>query len=299
MLEIKNVSKSFGKKKVLDNICLKVGDMSIHGLVGYNGAGKTTLFKIITDVYSRDGGEVYLKGEDVHDNEGAKSRIFYVPDDLFFMTGASMKKMAAFYKGYYPRFDMKTFERLAEMFSLDINAKVGGFSKGMQRQTEIILALAAKPDLILLDESFDGLDPAKRNLMKKLLTEFIAETNSSVVISSHNLKELADMCDHIALMNGNAISLDISVDDMAEKKFKVRLAFKDEVGDEVLEACGLTKISRDGKIISAKLNGDVEECERKIEVLSPLLFDKIPLTLEEVFLEEMEDRDYDFKELFS
>lgn len=299
MLEIKNISKSFGKKKVLDNICLKVEDMSIHGLVGYNGAGKTTLFKIITDVYSKDSGDVLLKGESVHDNEGAKARIFYVPDDLFFMTGASMKKMAAFYSGYYPRFDMKTFERLAEMFSLDINAKIGGFSKGMQRQTEIIFALSAKPDLILLDESFDGLDPAKRNLMKKLLTEFIAETNSSVIISSHNLKELADMCDRIALMNGNSISLNISVDDMAETRFKIRLAFKDEISDEVLEACGLSKIRRDGKIISAKLNGNVEECLAKIEALSPILFDKIPLTLEEVFLEEMEDRDYDFKELFS
>lgn len=299
MLEVKNISKSFGKKKVLDNICMKVGDMSIYGLVGYNGAGKTTLFKIITDVYSKDGGDVYLKGESVADNENAKSRIFYVPDDLFFMTGANMKKMAQFYSGYYPRFDMKTFERLADMFSLDTKAKVGGFSKGMQRQTEIILALSAKPDLILLDESFDGLDPAKRNLMKKLLTEFISETNSSVIISSHNLNELADMCDHIALMNGNKISLDVSVNDIAEENVKLRLAFKSEVPDEVLESCGLRKIHRDGKIISAKLVGDADECEKKLEAYEPIMFEKLPMTLEEVFLEEMEDREYDFKELFS
>lgn len=299
MLEVRNVSKAFEKKSVLDEICLKVGDMSIYGLVGYNGAGKTTLFKIITDVYARDKGEVLLKGEEVHDNEGAKARIFYVPDDLFFMTGSSMKKMAEFYSGYYPRFDMKTFERLADMFSLDIKAKVGGFSKGMQRQTEIILALSAKPDLILLDESFDGLDPAKRNLMKKLLTEFISETGSSVIISSHNLNELADMCDHIALMNGNKISLDVSVNDIAEEKIKVRLAFKEEISDDVLEGCGLTKIRRDGKIISAKVNGNISECEEKLNAYSPLMFDKIPMTLEEVFLEEMEVREYDFKELFS
>lgn len=299
MLEVKNISKSFGKKKVLDNICMKVGDMSIYGLVGYNGAGKTTLFKIITDVYSKDGGDVYLKGESVADNENAKSRIFYVPDDLFFMTGANMKKMAQFYSGYYPRFDMKTFERLADMFSLDTKAKVGSFSKGMQRQTEIILALSAKPDLILLDESFDGLDPAKRNLMKKLLTEFISETNSSVIISSHNLNELADMCDHIALMNGNKISLDVSVNDIAEENVKLRLAFKSEVPDEVLESCGLRKIHRDGKIISAKLVGDADECEKKLEAYEPIMFEKLPMTLEEVFLEEMEDREYDFKELFS
>lgn len=299
MLEVKNISKSFGKKKVLDNICMKVGDMSIYGLVGYNGAGKTTFFKIITDVYSKDGGDVYLKGESVADNENAKSRIFYVPDDLFFMTGANMKKMAQFYSGYYPRFDMKTFERLADMFSLDTKAKVGSFSKGMQRQTEIILALSAKPDLILLDESFDGLDPAKRNLMKKLLTEFISETNSSVIISSHNLNELADMCDHIALMNGNKISLDVSVNDIAEENVKLRLAFKSEVPDEVLESCGLRKIHRDGKIISAKLVGDADECEKKLEAYEPIMFEKLPMTLEEVFLEEMEDREYDFKELFS
>lgn len=299
MLEVKNISKSFGKKRVLDNICMKVGDMSIYGLVGYNGAGKTTLFKVITDVYSKDSGDVYLKGESVADNENAKSRIFYVPDDLFFMTGANMKKMAQFYSGYYPRFDMKTFERLADMFSLDIKAKVGGFSKGMQRQTEIILALSAKPDLILLDESFDGLDPAKRNLMKKLLTEFISETNSSVIISSHNLNELADMCDHIALMNGNKISLDVSVNDIAEENVKLRLAFKGDVSDEELESCGLRKIHRDGKIISAKLVGDTDECEKKLEAFEPIMFEKLPMTLEEIFLEEMEDREYDFKELFS
>lgn len=299
MLEVKNISKSFGKKRVLDNICMKVGDMSIYGLVGYNGAGKTTLFKVITDVYSKDSGDVYLKGESVADNENAKSRIFYVPDDLFFMTGANMKKMAQFYSGYYPRFDMKTFERLADMFSLDTKAKVGSFSKGMQRQTEIILALSAKPDLILLDESFDGLDPAKRNLMKKLLTEFISETNSSVIISSHNLNELADMCDHIALMNGNKISLDVSVNDIAEENVKLRLAFKGDVSDEELESCGLRKIHRDGKIISAKLVGDTDECEKKLEALEPIMFEKLPMTLEEIFLEEMEDREYDFKELFS
>lgn len=299
MLEVRNVCKSFGKKNVLDNICLKVGDTSIYGLVGYNGAGKTTLFKIITDVYSRDSGDILLKGEDVYDNAGAKSRIFYVPDDLFFMIGSNLKKMAKFYQGYYPRFDMKTFERLIDMFSLDPKAKIAGFSKGMQRQAEIILALSAKPDLILMDESFDGLDPAKRNLMRNLLTEFISETGSSVVISSHNLNELADMCDHIALMNGNKISLDVSVNDIAEEKIKLRLAFKDDISDEVLKSCGLKKIRRDGKIINAKLDGDITECEKKLNAYSPLMFDKIPMTLEEVFLEEMEDRDYDFKELFS
>lgn len=299
MLEVKNVNKTFGKKNVLKDVNLKVEKMSIHGLIGYNGAGKTTLLKIIAGVYEKDSGEINFCGEPLWDNEKMKQKIFYVPDDIYFRTATTMKKMAKFYEGYYPNFDMNTFNKLSEIFGLNVNAKVNGFSKGMQRQAELILGLSAKPDLLLLDESFDGLDPAKRHLTKDILLEYMAERNASVIISSHNLRELTDMCDHLALMNGNKISLDVSVQEISEQRFKVRLAFKEDVSDDELTLAGLTNIERDGKIITAKINSNADETIKSIELLQPVLFEKIPLTLEEIFLEEMEDKSYDLKEIFS
>lgn len=299
MLEISNLNKSFGKKNVLKDVNLKVDEMSIYGLIGYNGAGKTTLLKIIAGVYAKDGGEIKFCGEDLYDNEKMKQRIFYMPDDLYFRMGTTMLKMAKFYEGYYPNFDMNTFMKLSELFGLNIKARVNGFSKGMQRQAELIFGLSAKPDLLLLDESFDGLDPAKRNLTKKLLLEFMAERKSSVIISSHNLKELTDMCDHLALMNGNKISLDVSVDEINEQRFKIRIVFAEDVSDDTLYAIGLSKIERDGKIITAKIETNAEQIIKDIEEMQPVLFEKIPLTLEEIFLEEMEDKSYDLKEIFT
>lgn len=297
MLQVKNVEKSFGKKLVLDRVSLTVDNTSVHGLVGYNGAGKTTLLKIITDVYSRDGGEVLFNGEEVNDNPVMKQKIFYVPDDLFFKTGTTMKKMADFYAGFYPEFDFNTFEKLTKLFGLDKNAKIHGFSKGMQRQAEMILGLSAKPELMLLDESFDGLDPAKRNLMKKLLLEYIVERNASVLISSHNLKELADMCDHIALMNGNKIEFDISVDDDSDS-YTLRLVFGEEIGDKELEGCGLKNIKRDGKIITAGFDGEIEDIESRLSQYKLILFETKQKTLEEIFLEKMGGNDYDISEIF-
>lgn len=299
MLEISNLNKSFGKKNVLKDVNLKVDEMSIYGLIGYNGAGKTTLLKIIAGVYSKDGGEIKLCGEDLNDNEKMKQKLFYMPDDLYFRTGTTMLGMAKFYAGYYPNFDMNTFRKLSELFGLNIKARVSGFSKGMKRQAEIILGLSAKPDLLLLDESFDGLDPAKRNLAKKLLLEFMVERNASVIISSHNLKELTDMCDHLALMNGNKISFDVSVDEISDQRFKIRLIFAEDVSDDTLSAAGISKIERDGKIITAKIETNAEQIIKDIEEMQPILFEKIPLTLEEIFLEEMEDKSYDLKEIFA
>ncbi len=298
MLEIRNVSKSFGKKKVLDGVNLTVGEMSVYGLIGYNGAGKTTLLKMITDVYKRDDGEILFNGEDLANNAGMKEKIFYVPDDLFFKVGSTMKSMAKFYAGYYPNFDMETFRKLTELFGLNEKAKIHSFSKGMQRQAEMILGLSAKPDLLLLDESFDGLDPSKRNLMKKLLLEFMAERNAAVLISSHNLKELADMCDHIALMNGNKIELDVSVDDATLKRLKVRLVFSDDVTDEFLTGCGFYDIDRDGKIINASFDGTEDEAREGLGQTEPILFETKRKTLEEIFIDKMGGTDYDLEEIF-
>ena len=184
MIDIVNVTKRFGKFTALSGMNLSVGCSSIYGLVGYNGAGKTTLLKTVSGVYKPEEGEVRIGGENIFDNAKMKQRLFYVPDDLYFQPYASMEKMARFYKGYYPKFSDKTFQNLTKVFGLDSSKRINGFSKGMQRQAEFVLGMSAHPDVLLLDESFDGLDPAKRSLSKQLLVEYMAEKEVSIIVSS-------------------------------------------------------------------------------------------------------------------
>jgi ABC-2 type transport system ATP-binding protein len=299
MIEINNIVKSFGDFTAINDLSIKVKDSSIYGLVGYNGAGKTTLLKIIAGVYLPDSGSIKLDNVDVIKYPKIKQEMFYVPDDLYFNIGANMKSMARYYKGYYPKFCMETFYKLTELFGLSLNKRISGFSKGMQRQAEIILGLSTLPKAILLDESFDGLDPAKRNLTKKILVDYMAEKDCSIIISSHNLHELADMCDHVALINGQTVAMNCSVDDMNGSRCKFRLVFNEDVDKEAFQGINIKNYSKDGKIITITVSDNVEKAKEKIEAMSPVLIEEFPLTLEEIFLEEMEDTDYEFNKIFS
>lgn len=299
MIKIKNITKSFDEYTAIDDLSFEVGNSSIYGLVGYNGAGKTTLLKVIAGVYLPDSGTVELDGVNLFTNPEAKQDLFYVPDELYFGVAATMKSMAKYYKQYYPKFSMETFERLAGLFGLDITKRISGFSKGMQRQAEMVLGLSTMPKVILLDESFDGLDPAKRNLTKRLLLDYMAEKECSVIISSHNLHELADMCDHIALINGQKIAINCAVDDMNGSRCKFRLAFADFVGEELFKGIDYKNFKLDGKLVTFTVSKDVELAEKLIEKLNPAIVEKFPLSLEEIFLEEMEDTEYDFEKIFS
>lgn len=300
MIEISNITKKFDDFTAIEDLSFNVGDCSIYGLVGYNGAGKTTLLKIIAGVYRQDGGTVKIDGVDTLKNPHIKEEMFYVPDDLYFGIGATMESMAKFYKGYYPKFCMETFKKLSELFGLNTKKRLFGFSKGMQRQAEMVLALSSMPKVILLDECFDGLDPAKRNLTKKLLLDYMAEKQCSVIISSHNLHELADMCDHIALINGKKIALNCAVDDMNGTRCKFRLIFKEDRDRDDFNAIdGIKNFKKDGKIITFTVSSKAEQARGIINAMSPLMVEEFPLTLEEIFLEEMEDTDYDFEEIFS
>lgn len=271
---------------------------SVYGLVGYNGAGKTTLLKTVAGIYRADGGSVTVDGVDVFDSADVKRRMFYVPDDLYFNYNSSIEKMAKFYAGYYPKFSFETLDKLCGVFKLDKTARINSFSKGMQRQAAMILGMSTLPEILLLDESFDGLDPAKRNLMNNMLIEYAADRECSIIVSSHNLHELTDICDHIALINGKRIVLDCSVDDISASRCKFRVVFADEKSREDFADFDIKRFDKDGKIVTLSLGGDPEENEKKLNAMSPLLVEKYPLTLEEIFLEEMEDTDYDFKEIF-
>lgn len=298
MIEIREVTKKYGKFTAVDKLSMTVDKGSVYGLVGYNGAGKTTLLKTVAGIYRADGGSVTVDGVDVFDSADVKRRMFYVPDDLYFNYNSSIEKMAKFYAGYYPKFSFETLEKLCGVFKLDKTARINSFSKGMQRQAAMILGMSTLPEILLLDESFDGLDPAKRSLMNNMLIEYAADRECSIIVSSHNLHELTDICDHIALINGKRIVLDCSVDDISASRCKFRVVFADEKSREDFADFDIKRFDKDGKIVTLSLGGDPEENEKKLNAMSPLLVEKYPLMLEEIFLEEMEDTDYDFKEIF-
>lgn len=298
MIEIREVTKKYGKFTAVDKLSMTVDKGSVYGLVGYNGAGKTTLLKTVAGIYRADGGSVTVDGVDVFDSADVKRRMFYVPDDLYFNYNSSIEKMAKFYAGYYPKFSFETLDKLCGVFKLDKTARINSFSKGMQRQAAMILGMSTLPEILLLDESFDGLDPAKRSLMNNMLIEYAADRECSIIVSSHNLHELTDICDHIALINGKRIVLDCSVDDISASRCKFRAVFADEKSREDFTDFNIKRFDKDGKIVTLSLGGDPEENEKKLNAMSPLLVEKYPLTLEEIFLEEMEDTDYDFKEIF-
>lgn len=298
MIEIREVTKKYGKFTAVDKLSMTVDKGSVYGLVGYNGAGKTTLLKTVAGIYRADGGSVTVDGVDVFDSADVKRRMFYVPDDLYFNYNSSIEKMAKFYAGYYPKFSFETLDKLCGVFKLDKTARINSFSKGMQRQAAMILGMSTLPEILLLDESFDGLDPAKRSLMNNMLIEYAADRECSIIVSSHNLHELTDICDHIALINGKRIVLDCSVDDIGASRCKFRAVFADEKSREDFADFNIKRFDKDGKIVTLSLGGDPEENEKKLNAMSPLLVEKYPLTLEEIFLEEMEDTDYDFKEIF-
>ncbi|HOO26005.1 MAG TPA: ABC transporter ATP-binding protein [Clostridiales bacterium] len=299
MIDVINVTKKYGDFTAISDLSFKVNKASIYGLVGYNGAGKTTLLKVISGVFKPEGGKVEIFGENVYENPAVKQRLFYVPDDLYFRPYASMEKMARFYKGYYPKFSESTFNNLAEVFELDKSKRINGFSKGMQRQAELVLGLATHPDILLLDESFDGLDPAKRNVVKKLVLEYVAEKECTVIISSHNLHELGDLCDNIGLINGKKIVLDASVDELSKGRKRYRLVFDRDVIAEDFAGLEIKKFAKDGKIVSFSVSGDLDAAEAKIREMNPILIESFPLSVEEIFLEEMEGTGYDFSKIFS
>ena len=298
MIEINNVTKRFGDFTAIENMSFKVENGSVYGLVGYNGAGKTTLLKTIADVYRADGGSVTLDGKKIKDSKEEKERIFYVPDDIYFVANSTMDKMAQFYAGFYPKFNFETYNKLVEVFGLNPKKRLNGFSKGMQRQAEMVLAMSTRPDVLLLDESFDGLDPAKRALMRELIIEYASETGASVIISSHNLHELENMCDHVGLINGKKLVINTSVDDMSASVCKFRVIFNDKRDKEDFTGFDIKDFKRDGKIITMVIAGDYDQVEEKLSDMAPLLLEKYPLTLEEIFLNEMEDKNYDITKIF-
>ena len=206
--------------------------------------------------------------------------------------------MAAFYSGYYPTWSADTYHKLLELFDLEEKTRIQRFSKGMQRQAYLAIALACQPHYLLLDETFDGLDPSKRNLVRRILMEYIAEKEACVLLASHNLPELENLCDHIVILNEKKVAFDCSMDDIGRDIRKYRLVFRQPVKEEQFHGLDYRRFSQDGGVISLMIRGDEETAEAALRALEPVLLESFPLSLEEVFLYEMEEKRYDLTGLF-
>lgn len=296
MIEIKNLTKKYGSFTAIEDISFTVDESSIYGLVGYNGAGKTTLLKTAAGILKADGGEILFDGENIFDNGLVRSNLLYVPDEAYFIKGASLERMGKFYKDYYPNFSSKVFKNMTEAMGLDPKKNLGSFSKGMQRQAVVILALSTMPKYMLLDEVFDGIDPHKRNLCKKIFLEYMAETGCSIIMSSHNLQEISDLCDHVALINGKKLAMNVSVDDASNAYVKYRLIFDRDIDKSIFDGIENKGINIDNKFATIIVPSDFND--NRLASLRPIHMDSVTLSLEEVFLNEMEDKDYDISKIF-
>ena len=298
MIEFVNVTKKFGDFTAVEDISFRVEPSSIYGLIGYNGAGKTTLLKTAAGIYKAEEGQVLLDGVPVFDNDTVRKDLFYIPDDLYFPMNASIYSMADFYADYHPSFSKKTLKNLLEVYGLDGKKKIRGFSKGMQRQAELILALASRPKYLLLDETFDGLDPQKKEITRKLFIEYIAESDCSLIISSHNLSELADLCDNVGLINGKKLTMDCSVYDISQNYSKLRLIFDRDITESDFKDIKYKSLDIDGKVAMIIFDKASAEEKQKLNALLAVAIDEYKLTMEEVFLNEMEDKKYDITKIF-
>lgn len=285
MLEIKNVTKAFKDKSVLDNVSLNIDHGSIFGLVGVNGAGKSTLLRSITGIYSLDDGLVLFEGLDTYVDPEIRKRIFLVSDDPYYPYGSSIKSLKMFYKSFYD-FDEEVYQKYLNLFKLSETDNISNFSKGMKRQALLLIALACKPELLLLDEAFDGLDPIVRVHIKNALSDLIEDNNSLIIISSHNLKELEDICDSYGILENGHIE---TYGDLLESKAninKYQLAFKEEVDIEMFKGFDVLYKNMEGRIVTLVIKGNREDVSKKLEALNPLILDVLNVNFEELFIYE-------------
>ena len=295
MIEVKNVSKSFDGFKALDELSLTVPDGSIYGLVGPNGAGKSTIIRHLTGIFRQDSGEIKIFGEDVFENPAVKSRISYIPDDIHYFPNATISDMVDFYKSIYPRFDEERFRKLGDVFKLDVKRQMRRLSKGMQKQAAFWVAVSLRPDVLILDEPVDGLDPVMRRQVWSIIMADVAENGTTVLVSSHNLRELEDVCDHVGIMNKGKIMLERSLAELQENAVKIQLALPD--GTEIPDGLDIIHQSASGKLKQLIVRGKAEEIMARLGSASPLFMDAIPLTLEEIFIYELGGADYEVKDI--
>ena len=297
MIQVENASMVFDKTFALKNVKCTIPDGCIYGLVGSNGAGKSTFLRLLSGVYKPAGGTILFDGQPVFDNPDVKSQLVYVPDELYFLPQATMKKMAKLYASVYPSFSFERFRELTAMFKLNPNANIHTYSKGMKRQASTILALSVRPKYLFFDETFDGLDPVIRNLVKTVLYNDVADRDSTVIITSHSLPELEDTCDQLALLHKGGVVFESDIQNLKTSLFKVQIGLSVPFDQSKFSEIDFINYTQKGSVASFIVRGDREETQVKLQNLSPALLDILPLSLEEVFIHEMDALGYAFKDI--
>ena len=297
MIKIENLSKKYDKENVLDNLNCTIKDGCIYGLVGSNGAGKSTLLRLINGIFLPDNGIITIDGEEVFENEKIKQDLVFVPDDLFFYPSYTLLDMAKYYQAMYKKFDMEYLKKLANTLKLDLNRKISTFSKGMKRHCALICAISTNSKYMFFDETFDGLDPVIRNTMKKILAKQMEENNTTIVMTSHNLRELEDICDNLGLLHKGGILFESDIDSIKTNMYKVQISLKNDFSEDSFKKINIINFKKVGSVATIIIDDKKGNSKKELEKLNPVILDYLPLTLEEVFIYEMEALGYEFNEI--
>ncbi len=296
MIEVKELVKRFDGFAALDGATLSIPTGSVYGLVGPNGAGKSTLIRHLTGIYRQDGGTISVGGEDIWENAALKARMAAIPDDWYYFLQATVRDMMRFYRGFYPHFNMERYEKLKEVFSIDEKRVIRRLSKGMQKQVAFWLALCCMPEYLILDEPVDGLDPVMRRQVWSLVMGDVAERGTTVLVSSHNLRELEDVCDHVGIMDHGKVLLERSLAQLQENMVKLQVVFRDGM-DTVPPELPVLHTSRVGRVHTLIMRMNAQEATERLMAYQPMLVDAVPLTLEEIFIYELGGADYAVKDI--
>lgn len=298
LIQGKDICKKFGDFKALDHAGFHVPKGAVYGLVGPNGAGKSTLLRHVAGIFRQDSGELLVDGENIFENPSAKSKIAFIPDDIFYFRQANLKEMKKYYEGIYATFDTELFDKLLDCFpAVDRKRNIRRMSKGMQKQAAFLLAISCKPELLILDEPVDGLDPVMRRQIWNILLNAVSEEKMTVLVSSHNLRELEDVCDHVGIMHKGQVILERSLSDLQGSVTKLQMAFE---GDELPDITGRFEVmnhTKLGKVHTLIVKGDQRELGDYLETFHPLVMDMLPLTLEEIFIYELGGENYEVKDI--
>ena len=300
MIKAHKLTKKFDKHTALSELSCTIPDSCVYGLVGSNGAGKSTFLRLLSGIYRPDGGSVTVDDREVYGNNDVLSSMVFVPDELYFLPGATIDRMAELYLNTRGSINKERLAELASLLSLDTKAPIAQFSKGMKRQAATILALACEPKILLFDETFDGLDPVMRSVIKRVIVDDMLERQATVIITSHSLRELEDTCDQLALLHKGGLVLESDVANLKTSLFKAQIALSHDFTREDIAAacdCDILNFSKKGSVANIILRGKRDETEQKLHSLNPLILDILPLSLEEVFVYEMEALGYEFNDL--
>ena len=295
MIEAINLIKTFEETRALDGLTLTVPESAVYGLVGPNGAGKSTLIRHLTGIYRQDAGELRINGEPVYENPAVKAKIASIPDEIPYWSQATIEDMMRFYASVYPQFDRQYYEQLGSVFDLDEKRMMRKLSKGQQKLAAFRFALAQRPEMLVLDEPLDGLDPVNRRTVWGLILGEVAERGTTVLVSSHNLRELEDVCDHVGIMNRGRMLLERSLSELQENMVKIQLVLPD--GTELPGDLELLHEGRTGRLRQLILRGSAEELSARLSACEPLFMDVLPLTLEEIFIYELGGMEHEVKSL--